>query len=117
MTDKLQAGIQEYQQPKPEGDPDLVNLVRAKLIEAGLLHAVQNNFDTNRFIIEANGKNSSAQRFLLNRFWNMQLMYSSKPSTEERYCLIPNGTVQDWLRLFEQKVLPFIIENGLPVKI
>lgn len=117
MNDQLQQGIQKYHQPKPDGDIDMIAIVREKLINSGLRKAVEENFDTNRFIVEAVGKNSAAQRFLLNRFWGMQLMNAAKPSSEERYCLIPNGAVEDWLRLFEVKVLPYIIENGLPVKI
>jgi hypothetical protein len=118
MTNKkLDEGIAQYVQPKPEGDIDLIKEVRDSMLAAGLHNAVYAGFDTNRFIIEAQGKNSAAQRFLLNRFWTLQLMSSVRPSTEERYCLIPNGTVQDWLRLFKAKVLPFVIENNLPVKI
>lgn len=116
-SDFLANGIQQYKQPKPEGDPDLVILVRDQLVASGLLKLVEMGYDNNRFIIEAKGKPSSVQRHLLNRYWGLQLMSSKKPTTEERYCLIPNGTVADWLKLFNTKVLPFIIENNLPVSI
>lgn len=118
MTDKkIDPAVAQYLQQKPEDDIDLIKEVRDVMLASGLHNLVTANFDTNRFILEAQGKNSSAQRFLLNRFWTFQLMSSVKPSTEERYCLIPNGTVEDWLRLFKTKVLPFVIENNLPVKI
>ncbi len=113
----IAAGVEQYQQAKPEGDIDLVAMVRNKLLGFGLHEAVQNSFDTNRFIIEAQNKPSAIQRHLLNRYWALQLMSSTKPTTEERYCLIPNGTVEQWLDLFEKKVLPFVVENKLPVSI
>lgn len=118
MTDnKLQQGIEQYHQPKDAADVDLIQAVRDHLNNSGLNNRVTAFYDSNRFIIEARDKNSNAQRFLLNRYWSLQLMTSPKPSTEERFCLIPNGTTEDWLKLFKNKVLPFVIENNLPVKI
>lgn len=118
MSDiKIQQGIDQYHQPRAEGEIDLVASVREMLINAGLAQRVSAFFDTNRFIVEAQNKNSSAQRFLLNKYWSIQLMASTTPSTEERFCLIPNGTTGDWLRLFNNKILPFIVSNELPVKI
>lgn len=118
MTEnKLQQGIDHYHQPRAEGEVDLISAVRELLINSGLINHVTAFYDNNRFITEAANKNSSAQRFLLNKYWSIQLMASSKPSTEERFCLIPNGTTEDWLRLFTNKILPFIVVNGLPVKI
>ncbi len=35
-------------------------------------------------------------------------------SEEERYCLIPNGSSEDWLKLFQSKILPFLMANNLP---
>lgn len=118
MSDnKLQQGIDHYHQPRAEGEVDLIATVRQLLIEAGLAQRVSAFFDTNRFIVEAINKNSSAQRFLLNKYWSLQLMASTTPSIEERFCLIPNGTTGDWLRLFSSRLMPFIIANELPVKI
>lgn len=112
-----QQSLEAYKQPKGENDIDLIQEVRNLLLTAGLHTLVEQNFDTNRFIIDAAGKTSNVQRYLLNRYWNMQLLYSSKPTSEERYCLIPDGEVSDWLKLFKEKVFPFVIENQLPVKI
>ncbi len=117
MENKIQAGVAQYFKPKDENDPDLVGQIRELLINSGLRKLVEENFDTHRFIIDAAGKHSNAQRFLLNNFWHLQLMSAAKQSTEERYCLIPNGDVKNWLNLFKVKVLPFIIENNLPTKI
>lgn len=114
---RLQEGMEQYYQPKPDGDVDLVSEVRNMMLSCGLHSNVQVGFDNNRFVLEAVGKPSQVQRHLLNRYFNQQLASSNKPSIEERYCLIPNGDVRDWLKLFEQKVLPFLMENQLPVAI
>lgn len=113
----LQQGIEQYFMPKTEEDIDLVALVREDLVKSGLAKVLPTAYDSNRFITEAVGKDSNVQRFLLNRYWNQQLMAANAVSIEERYCLIPNGEIVDWVRLFRSKVLPFIIQNNLPVVI
>ena len=112
----MQNNLEEYLNPKPEGDIDLIAEVRKLLVESGLTQNVITAYDTSRFIIEGQGKVSHVQRFLLNRFWNLQLSIC-KGSVEERYCLIPDGDIRDWLSLFKVKVLPFVIANGLPIAI
>lgn len=113
----IQNGISQYYQPKPQGDIDLTATVRQLLVEAGLLQNVLVAFDNHRFVLESIGKPSNVQRFLMNRYWNQQLMVAPVPSIEERYCLIPDGTVENWLTFFRGKVLPFIISNNLPMVI
>lgn len=112
--DQFNKGVEQYYQAKQEGDIDLVQIVRQSLVNSGLMQNVLAHYDTNRFILEANGKPSTVQRFLLNRYWTQQLMASPSPSIEERYCLIPNGTIEDWIKLFNAKVVPFLVSNGLP---
>jgi hypothetical protein len=111
------SAMEAYQQERLPEDVDLLTAVRDLLISSGLFKSVETAFDTNRFIIEAKDKPSDAQRFLLNRYWSLQLMQSSKVSVNERYSLIPNGDIAAWYRLFKNVVLPFIIENNLPVVI
>jgi len=108
--------VSNYFIQKPDGDIDLIKEVRNSLLSVGL-HSKIEFYDNNRFILEANNKSSSIQRFLLNRYWNQQLLCSNTPSIEVRYCLIPNGDVVDWLRLFRTMVLPYILENNLPINV
>lgn len=114
FSNKMDPGIINFNQPKVEGDIDLVKEVRDCMIASGL-QAKLPLFDGNRFIIDAQGKNSDVQRYFLNRYWAFQLMSSNKPAVDERYCLIPNGDVRDWLALFKSKIMPFVLENNLPV--
>ena len=114
MHEMLQQGIDRYRQPRLDTDIDLVQEVRERLVMSGLLQRTVNYYDNNHFIISAKDKTPEVQRFLLNRYWSHQLMRATRPSLDERYCLIPNGEVSDWLSLFTDKILPFIIENNLP---
>lgn len=107
--------LKRYNTEKPADDIDLIFCVRDLLIQSGISLDAIAIFDNHPLIINSVGKISSVQRFNLNRFWTLQLMAVDKYSEEERYCLIPNGTNDDWLNLFSVKVLPFILENRLPM--
>ncbi len=109
--------MQNYQQPRQVGDIDLVAEVRSLLVSSGIPGECIMAFEQNNHIVDAIDKNPEVQRFFMNRYWNLQLLSCPKYSIEERYCLIPNGEVSDWLRLFKDKVLPFIVANNLPVRI
>lgn len=108
-----QDSYKAYLQKPQEGEIDLVATVRTILQENGLGQNIL-AYDSNLHIQQAIGKNQEAQRYILNRFWNIQLLDCSDISIDERYCLIPNGTIQEWLNLFKTKVLPFCIKNNLP---
>lgn len=105
---------ESYMSPRGHGEFDLVAACRQALIDAGLLPEVQSGFDTHPNIIDATTKKPEVQRHMLNQFWNLQLLASSGNTYEVRYCLIPNGDVQDWLRLFKEKVVPAAVQHRLP---
>lgn len=109
------ASFNSYDRVREENELNLVEEVRNLLIEAGLSKSIS-IYDNNRFIIEAKDKAPGVQRFLLNRFWTLQLSLCPS-SLQERYCLIPDGKVEDWLSLFKIKILPFILEKNLPKEI
>lgn len=113
MNPQLAAAAQEYHQVREANDIDLIATVRGILAQSGLAHNLA-AYDNNRFIQEGLNKPSKVQRYLLNRFWNHQLMVSQSISIEERYCLIPDGTHDQWLTLFRDKIVPFLIANNLP---
>ena len=103
-----------YNEPQLATDLNLVISVRNLLINAGLAGNVINFFDTHRKIKEAMTKRPEVQRYLLNRYWTLQLMSVSTNSVNERFCLVPNGPVEDWLRLFESTIVPFAVQHRLP---
>lgn len=104
-----------YTRARHENELDLVDEVRKLLVESGLSKSLY-LYENNRFILEAKDKAPGVQRFLLNRFWTLQLSLCPD-SLQERYCLIPDGKVEDWLSLFKIKILPFILQKGLPKEI
>lgn len=113
---RINQGIEFYKQPKPEGDIDLILEVRNLFLKEGLQSEIEQFYDIHPWIREAQGKQSEVQRYFLNRYLNKQLLCHPN-SINERYCLIPNGSVKDWLELFTSKVLPFMVKNKLPVRI
>ena len=114
LPSELQPRYDQYQQSRTQEDVNLIEVVRNILLEHGLRKHVETTYDHDRFIIEGTNKPSDVQRYLLNRFWSYQLMKSEHSSIEERTYLIPNGTISEWVNLFNSKILPFVIANDLP---
>ena len=61
----------------------------------------------------------NVQLFLINRQWRCILSafgeMTGTVTMDERYCLVDNGVKpSDWLRLFEEGVLPCILKHNLP---
>jgi hypothetical protein len=50
------------------------------------------------------------QRHELNRYFNLVLIGLPVNTIEHRYCLIPNGLFTDWLKIFEMKIVPVLVE-------
>ena len=113
----LKDAMAMYSQIRAADDIDLISEVRNVLCNSGLAARLPEAFDSHQYISEGMNKPSNVQRYLLNRYWNAQLMVHAHISSDQRYCLIPNGTVQQWLNLFKSSVMPFIIQHNLPVRI
>lgn len=109
------AAVEQYKKKRSPEELDLIGEVRKVLNDNGLGNQVKEVFDNDPRIIEAKDKVPEVQRHLLNKFWLPQLLNSSAPSQEERFCLIPNGEPKEWLHLFKEKIVPFVIEQQLPV--
>jgi hypothetical protein len=59
------------------------------------------------------------QRFAINRAWRLIFaklnQRESINTIDVRYCLVDKeGSTEDWKKLFESGVLPFILEHQLP---
>ena len=113
-TNTENRGMDLFHRQRQEFEIDLIQDVRKLLVDSGLNDKVTAAYDNNHFILNAMTANAEVQRYALNRFWNLQLVQSAAPSTQERFCLITNGSGVDWFTLFKAKVLPFIISNDLP---
>lgn len=114
---QFQKGVAVFTEARLETDICLVSQVRELLANSGLLPNVTVYFDTCPYIQEAYQMRPEGQRFLLNRFWNLQLLVANANTVDERFCLISNGEYNDWLRLFKDKILPFAILHRLPTQL
>ncbi len=103
-----------YFQERPAGDVDMVEKTVELFNKYNFSHKVE-VFLNNPRIISAKGKSSVAQKFLLNAYWYHQVILVSSDSMKVRAALIPGGEPNNWLKLFEEIVLPFAIENNLPL--
>ncbi len=54
------------------------------------------------------------QRFLINRYWREVVGMYPENTLHVRQCLIDHGSIDDWLRLFEQGVIPCVMRNIQP---
>lgn len=57
----------------------------------------------------------SLQIEAVNHFWRVQLGSLDVNTIDERECLVSDATVNDWIRNFEECVIPTIVKHGLPV--
>lgn len=112
--DMFHAGIAQFKEKRKDGDLDLITEVRNLLIQSGLHINVSSAYDSNQKLMIAKDKIAVVQRQYLNDFWTIQLLTSTVPTQEIRFCLVPNGEPLDWLKLFKDKVLPVIISENLP---
>lgn len=106
----------EYDTPRLDTDIDLVEEVRNILLQYGLINNVTTFYDQDPIIKEAKLRSPLVQRHLLNRYWNFILVSNTEvqPSLDERYCLINDGSITEWLNYFKSKVIIYIANNNLP---
>lgn len=114
QTQTIPATKNYYAEQRLESDIDLVAIVRQILVEAGLYQNVIDHYDNDHYVLEANTKRPEVQRFLLNQFWNLQLMSVPVNSMNERFSLVPNGSLDEWLSLFQATIVPFAVQHNLP---
>lgn len=116
MKTPFEAGVELYQMPKPEGDPDLIPEVRGLLVNAGISEdALANTFDLNRHIKDGAGRHSLAQRVQINRFLELVLLSDAADVTSLLSSLVTNSSLSYWLGFIEDKVAPYIAKRRLLV--
>lgn len=104
-----------FKAPREPGDFDFIAEVRGLLIMNGVTTDCLQAFDTARLIQDATHMRPDAQRHLVNRFFRGQILSIRDTDTiAVRTCLIDSGEYSDWMRLFKESVVPFLIQNSLP---
>lgn len=56
-------------------------------------------------------------RFLVNRQLRQLVGAVPANTTQIRFCLVDQGTAEDWMRLFEQMVLPCMMKFTVPQRV
>ena len=113
--DTLKKTVDIYSQPRVDGEIDLVKVIRDKLQENGVTaERLEQAYDHSRFIEDALPRQSHAQQFHLNRYFNDQLMMADADTRLERYQLIYEVTPSEWLKIMEKSVIPRFVELDLP---
>lgn len=107
-------GKQLYLAKKPEGEMDLIAIVREDLAAAGLGDLLPEFYDNNPWIVDGKDKLATVQRYLLNRYLKFQLQQCPASSIDARYSLLNEGKIEVWLQLFRDNVLTFMVKNRLP---
>ena len=98
----------EVRQP---GDINLVTEI-VKIFEK-IGHPNSMNWINDPMMKEAIDAHPKLQRFLINRFWRVQLGLCSESTTRERFSLVDTGTFNEYLSIFEAAVAPSIIKYKL----
>lgn len=125
MTDTnntQEASQTETPEVKTEATPTIpevgfVDRVRTKMISTGLKEKLEIFDSDSDIVLACKVADKAQQRDLVNRFFNTQLCTKGTDSIEERFVLIDTDTDDMWLKLFEDKVVPYLLENDLPVEL
>ena len=56
-------------------------------------------------------EDENLQRFFINRYWRELIGTFPGNTMEVRFNLVDSGQLHDWLRLFEQGVIPCLLQN------
>lgn len=104
-----------FKAPREPGDFDFISEIRGLLIISGVTNECLEAFDSSKLIQDAVHMRPDAQRHLVNRFFRGQILSIRDFDTiGVRTCLIDGGEYSDWMRLFKESVVPFLIQNSLP---
>ena len=109
-----EAGVALYNEPKPEGDRDLVKEVRGIFSDAGVSEeGLQRNYDAHRHISSSKDKVSVVQQVMINRYMDVTLKRSPKSTIQLRAELLANGDMDNWVNQVKTKITPFLTDTRL----
>lgn len=116
LPDHVESGLSIYFGKRDPKDIDLVYMVAENLkLNIGAYAA---EIFRNRPEIKAIAELSSvAQRVIINRYFKFLLMqyraHSNIPTLSYAQALVNDGTIDDWFRLFNTYVTPFLSDNNV----
>jgi len=108
-----------FNRKREKNEIDLVGLLTGKFLD-GVDEKTAAIFATHKDIVSVNELNPIAQRIIINRYLNNKLlMYrnvSGKNVSEIMMYVINDGSLSDWVELFNKVVLPYFIQENVIVK-
>jgi hypothetical protein len=107
---KFQDRSSEYEAVRGPDELDLLSEVTL-ILNNSTLHETAKSMYLYAKEHDILNKKDNVQRFYLNKFFNLLLMAIPENTIDQRYCLITDGTVQDWLYLFKKKIVPYLRER------
>jgi hypothetical protein len=113
MNTEVQAAQENF--PAPKLEANLVDYVTGRLSENG-------HPDPAAWAHWGEGVHPDAysttdfglHRFFVNRQLRQLIGKVPENTTQIRFCLVEQGTPDDWMRLFEQMVLPCMMKHSIP---
>lgn len=93
------------------GDTDLVHAVTELLKESN--HPDPMNWEAGLAMANPRLLGPKLQRFLINRYWRVQLGMCADDTTSARFCLFESGEDREYLDVFKTNVIPYIMKNQL----
>jgi hypothetical protein len=116
LPSHVEAGLSMYFAKSDKNDINLVTMM-TELLNKSISKEAAVVFANRPEIIAVGALSSLAQRVIINRYFRFLLMQhralSDTPTLGYAQALVNDGSVEDWLRLFNDYVLPFLNENNV----
>ena len=116
VVEMMEKPMEYYQSAPVEGEFELLSYIREQLVKAGLGDRIH-FFDNSRFIQDAHNRPAHAQQFCIIRWLTLQFMHAEdcEETRLARYALIYEVNPAEFVVIFKQKILPVLVNFGLPV--
>lgn len=117
VMEMLHKPMEFYQSAPVDGEFQLLAAIRQRMAEKGLGDRLPAAFDQNRFIIEGQGRPAHAQQYNAIRWLTLQFMHAKdcEETRLARYSLIYEVSPAEFMVIFEQSILPALVNFDLPV--
>ncbi len=107
-----------FHKQRADGDFDFISEIINIFNAGGFSPQAIDAFRNNKIVIDASVMVPEAQRHLMNRYFRSQMLsVRTADSINARGCLIDGGEYKDWIALFKDHIVPFLLQNSLPTKL
>lgn len=103
-------GVDLFNQPRQEGDIDLVIECEIQLLRHPDLKPFLDKLQQDTNVSLARTKRPEPQKFLLNQFWTQTLMNIPNSPISVRYWLTQPIPLESWLEAFNLGVIPYLLK-------